>query len=223
MKTTITERLERIMSELGENSNSFSGKIGVTRSTIATAIARNKGVSSELLSKIADGFPSINLDWLITGEGGMFKGSTELTIVDSSTKGVPYYESIDVSGGIIPMFNDNKETPTFYIDYPHFNDCTAYLPVVGDSMYPKYASGEIIAVKQIFNFDMILWGEPYLIIGNGNTDGLRTVKLVHPHPDDPNKIILRASNPNFKGDTPIAISDIVSIFIVKGKITRSQL
>lgn len=142
---------------------------------------------------------------------------------NNEANGVPYYENIDVSASITTMFNDNKETPTFYIDYQHFNDCTAYLPVVGDSMYPRYASGEIVAVKQIFNKDIIQWGEAYLIVCNDNADSLRTIKLVHPCEKDETKIILRASNPNYKGDTPISKDDIISMFIVKGKITRNQL
>lgn len=221
---SVANRINVLIEELGENRNSFSNKIGVTPSTIATAISRNKGVSSDLLQKIIDVFTNVNINWLLTGKGEILKNSsTDIVVMESTTAGVPYYESIDVSGGIVPMFNDNKEIPTFYINYPHFNDCTAYLPVVGDSMYPKYASGEIIAVKQIFNLDMIQWGEAYLIIGNSNTDDLRTVKLVHPHPEDSKKIVLRASNPNFKGDTPICVSDILNMYIVKGKITRSQL
>ncbi len=136
--------------------------------------------------------------------------------------GVPYYEDIESTGNIKNMFSDIQETAAFYINYEHFNDCTAYLTHVGDSMYPKYCSGEIIALKRIFNFDIVLWGEAYLIVTNENANNLRTVKLVFQHEDE-DKIILRASNPNFKGDTVIYKSDIVSMFMVKGKITRNQL
>lgn len=220
---TVTQRLDIIINMLGENANSFSGKIGVTRSTIAGAISRNKGVNTDLLQKITDVFPAINIDWIVTGKGNKFKdSSTELQIVESAKSGVPYYENIDVAGGITSTFSDNKEIPSFYINYEHFNDCTAYMPVVGDSMYPKYASGEIIAVKQIFNLDVVQWGEAYLVITNGNANDLRTIKLLHPH-DDESKIILRASNPNYKGDTVINKEDILSLFLIKGKITRNQL
>ena len=41
--------------------------------------------------------------------------------------------------------------------------------------------------------------------------------------DDESKIILRASNPNFKGDIVINKEDILHMFIVKGKIKRNQL
>lgn len=220
----IHDRIKEIRSELFKSNIDFAETLGEKPNTTSNWISGNRNIGLDVIEKIASKIPTINIDWLITGKGEMYKTSnTDVVVMESTTAGVPYYESIDVSGGIVPMFNDNKEIPTFYINYPHFNDCTAYLPVVGDSMYPKYASGEIIAVKQIFNLDMIQWGEAYLIIGNSNTDDLRTVKLVHPHPEDSKKIVLRASNPNFKGDTPICINDIVNMYIVKGKITRSQL
>lgn len=137
-------------------------------------------------------------------------------------QGVPYYENIEGTCGIVTQFNDYKETPTFYIDYEHFNDCNAYIPVVGDSMYPQYCSGEIIAVKRIYNLDVIQWGEAYFVVANDNANSLRTVKLIYPH-EDSDKIILRASNPNFKGDTVINKTDIISMFLIKGKIKRNQL
>lgn len=137
------------------------------------------------------------------------------------TIGVPYYD-IDISASITESFNDVREKPEFYVDFKYFNDCTAYLPIWGDSMYPAYASGEIIAVKRILNPEIIQWGEAHLVITNADANNMKTVKLLFPH-DDQDKIILRASNPNFKGDTVIPKSSILSIYIVKGKITRKQL
>lgn len=169
-----------------------------------------------------------NLNWLKTGEGEMLKSGIKYDFAEKLPQntngvGVPYFEDIESSGGIIPSMNENgRETPTFFINYEHFNDCTAYIQHVGDSMYPKYCSGEIIAVKRIFNFDVVLWGEAYLVVTNDNANSLCTVKLLHQHDDD-SKVILRASNPNFKGDTIIRKEDIISLFMVKGKITRNQL
>lgn len=135
---------------------------------------------------------------------------------------LPYFENIEATGSILSLYNDYPEVPTFYINYPHFDDCTAYVPMVGDSMFPMYSSGEIIAVKKVDNTDILLWGEAYLVVTNGNANSLRTVKLVHQHEDD-SKIILRASNPNYRGDTVLNKADVISMFIVKGRIRRNQL
>lgn len=222
---TGAEILDKILTYSGLNVKSLSEKIGLERPQALYDVqnGKTKRISSSMANRILSVFSEFNLNWLLTGEGEMLKGSSnKIENIEHSDSGVPYYENIDVAGSIVGMYNDyEKFPPTFFINYPHFNDCTAYLPVVGDSMYPKFASGEIIAVKRIFNLDMIQWGEPYMIVGNGNTDNLRTIKLVFPH-EEAEKLVLRASNPNFKGDTPIDKSDILEMYIVKGKITRNQ-
>ena len=128
---------------------------------------------------------------------------------------VPYY-NVEISGTFISSFDDAKEYIEFYIDYKPLNDCTAYLPYFGNSMYPMFKSGNTLAVKQINNFNIILWGEPHLIITNDNANNYKTVKCIYPH-NDPSKIILRAKNPDFAGDIIVNKEDILSLFIVKGK------
>lgn len=225
---TINNRIEKIkihyFGDSRGNHKKFIDKLGISSNTASNWMKDGYSIGRGVINQITDAFPDINANWLLTGEGSMLKDdqSKETTVAESKD-GVPYYENIDISGGIVPMFSDSKEIPAFYINYQHFNDCTAYLPVVGDSMYPRYASGEIVAVKQIFNREIIQWGEAYLIIGNEHADNIRTIKLVHPCEKDDAKIILRASNPNFKGDTPIDKDDIIAMYIIKGKITRNQL
>lgn len=135
---------------------------------------------------------------------------------------VPFYDIniIDLNPSLPNLFNEN--IPEYYVDYRPFNDCTAYLPIYGDSMYPDYVSGEIIAIKEIINLEIILWGEAHLVITNELANNINTVKLLFEHPD-PDKLILRAANPNFKGDTIISKKAVVKIYIIKGKITRNQL
>lgn len=181
------------------------------------------------LEKIVKIYPELNTAWLQTGIGEMLLTTTagkSSALMSQDAKnnrqGVPYYENIEGTCGLISLFSDHPEVPTFFINYEHFNDCTAYIPVVGDSMYPQYCSGEIIAIKRIFNLETILWGESYFIVTNDNANNLRTVKQVHWN-EEPMKIILRASNPNYKGDMIIDKTDIISMFIIKGKIKRNQL
>ena len=241
---TINERIQQIVDELfNGNKAAFAKAIGKAPTTVANILgARKTTPSSDFVESIKNSIENINLLWLMTGVGEMLiaddtlaqaqelkAGQPEETGYVSEApgpyackKGVPYYENIEGTCSIVAQFNDYPETPTFFINYEHFNDCTAYIPVVGDSMYPQYCSGEIIAVKRIYNLDVIQWGEAYFVVTNENANSLRTVKQVH-WSEDPDKIILRASNPNFKGDTVINKSDVISMFIIKGNIKRNQL
>lgn len=134
---------------------------------------------------------------------------------------VPFY-NIEISGSFISSFDEAKEYIEFYIDYKPLNDCTAYLPYFGNSMAPMYTSGNTLAVKQINNFDIILWGEPHLIITNEEANNYKTVKCIHQHPDH-SKIILRALNPDYAGDIVVEKKNILSLYIVKGKIELNEL
>lgn len=136
-------------------------------------------------------------------------------------RGVPYYD-VEASAHIAEVLDGGDRQPEFYVDFEPFNDCDAYLTVYGDSMYPAIQSGEVIAVKHVKTLEVLLWGEKYLVITNEDANNLRTVKLVHQHEDN-SKIILRASNPNFKGDTVVRKESIVKMFLVKGKISRGHI
>lgn len=216
------------MSRIGENIRKLREAKNLSQIEVATSIGvksgtisnYEKGVSEPDLDKtmLLAKFLGVEVDVLLGLEEELKDTPLKLNLPKS---GVPYYD-IDVTATITESFNDVKESPEFYVDFRPFNDCTAYLPIFGDSMYPTFASGEIIAVKRIENKDVILWGEAHLIITNAMANNMKTVKLLFPH-EDSEKIILRASNPNFKGDTVIPKESILNLYIVKGKITRKQL
>ena len=167
----------------------------------------------------------INEEWLATGDGNMFSDE-ELHQGHTAGKseindGVPFINisPSEMSSGEFSILRENAE---YYVNFRPFNDCDAYLPIYGDSMYPKYASGEIIAVREVINKEIIQWGEAYLVIADEYANNIATVKLLFEH-NSGSKIVLRASNPNYKGDTILDRDAIKRLFIVKGKITRNQL
>ena len=166
----------------------------------------------------------INPAWMYDGEGEMFEetkvGESEIALPPYE-RGVPFF-NVNMSEISFEEYGLFNEAPEYYVNYRPFNDCDAYLPIYGDSMYPRYASGEIIAVREIHNFNIIQWGEAYLVVADDRANNMTTVKLLFEHPDE-KKIVLRSSNPNFKGDTVVDRNCIKRMFLVKGKVTRNQL
>jgi len=233
------KRIEAILSALRLNQTGLAKELGVSRGIISEFTSGAREPSKDFLFGISK--LGISVDWFLSGEGPMFVGKTETvsdlktdTIsvlpdqkddecaeVNHSGRGVPYYD-VDVMAHISTVLESTDAAPDFFVDFRPFNDCTAYLPVYGDSMFPMIQSGEIIAVKRINNLDVLLWGEPYLVVTSADANEMRTVKLVHQH-ENPGFIILRASNPNFKGDTIVPKEAILALYIVKGKISRRQL
>ncbi|MBO9672001.1 MAG: XRE family transcriptional regulator [Sphingobacteriaceae bacterium] len=159
----------------------------------------------------------VDPEWLMNGDEKDIRKEER-----NITKGVPYYDS-DITGSIVGSFSDIKERPAFFIDFKPFNDCDAYFTIHGDSMFPKYQSGDILGIKKWNNPNTLLWGESYLVITDATENEMKTVKNVHPNDKDDSTIILRASNPNFKGDTIIKKEAILVMAIIKGKIRKDQI
>jgi hypothetical protein len=233
-RMSASEIIEEILQKHGLKAAALSKKLGYDRPQLLYDIksGKTKNISKDLANKIVSVFPEYDKAFLLTGERGYTNNNHHIVeephIIynregyrNNGNRGVPYYD-IDITATITESFNDVREDPEFYVDFKPFNDCSAYLPIWGDSMFPTFTAGDIVAIKRLNNPHVILWGEPHLVITGENANNMKTVKLLFPHPDD-SKIILRASNPNFAGDTVINKEDICSIYIVKGKITRKQL
>src|SRR5690606_7486653 len=107
--------------------------------------------------------------------------------------------------------------PSFYIDIEPLNDCDAYTRVYGESMSPRYESGDIIGLKKITNFEIMRWGHAHVIVTDSYYDNLRSVKNIYPCNDDSKYIIIDSENPQYKGENKILIEHIVALFLVRGK------
>lgn len=211
----------RIKSGLGQKE--LGDKIGVSQAYISGLEGSNpfSYEKAQELANVLDCDP----DWLYYGdnsEDNSYNITTKRTKTIPLRKGVPYY-NLDMTASIVRSFDDIREEPEFYVDISPLNDCTAFINIFGDSMFPMFKSGDKVGLKQLSNYDAILWGEAHLVITNEEANNMRTVKNVHFCKEDPSKIILRAANPDYPGDTPIPKSAILSLYIVKGKVQIYQL
>lgn len=183
------------------NQGQLAELIGVNRSTLSSALNGNEKYGSEkMLRRMVE---------LV--DGPAFPGERQR---------VPFYD-MDVTAGIVEAYPDT-ETPAYSINFAPVNDCTAALPVYGESMEPGIRSGDIVFVRELHNRTTLQWGEIYLVVTDETCDNMRTIKRVYPHPDGQH-YILRADNPTYKGDTIIPVASVLKIFIVKGHFARKQL
>lgn len=218
----ISERLKQLRNTTGMGPKAFYEPMNRNVSNYVAIESGKRPLGPRLAKEVAD-YYHVNLEWLQTGEGEMFleASDTDSGLMESDGKGVPFF-NVNLAEISFGEYGVLGEAPEYYVNFRPFNDCDAYLPIYGDSMYPKYASGEIIAIREIRNFDVLQWGEAYLVVTDERANHMTTVKLIFEHPDA-KKIILRSSNPNFKGDTVIHRDSIQKMFLIKGKVTRNQL
>jgi transcriptional regulator with XRE-family HTH domain len=85
-KRIIMEMMDRIRMLLDAekiNSAKFAEAIGVQRSAISHILAGRNNPSFDIIQRIALKFPKINLEWLITGKGNMYKIPVKRSIFDT--------------------------------------------------------------------------------------------------------------------------------------------
>ena len=71
---TIIDRLKLILERVNLTPGNFAEKIGVAPATISHILSgRNKYPSAEVMLRLHETFPAIDLNWLLTGEGTLVK------------------------------------------------------------------------------------------------------------------------------------------------------
>ena len=74
METTAKERLMKYLYKKDIKSNYFCSKIGVSAAFISSM---RKSIQPDKLYSIAVNFPDLNIEWLLTGQGNMYRKSYE--------------------------------------------------------------------------------------------------------------------------------------------------
>jgi phage repressor protein C with HTH and peptisase S24 domain len=174
----------------------------------------NSGASDLYLAKILDKYPSINPEWLLTGKGEMLKSEELDTLqepkIDYNKKhinAVPFYD-IDISAGLMEFFNDEKETPSGWVNFPDFPKSNAVVNAYSDSMSDYINNGDKIAIRLINDLEIIEYGQCFVIV----TQDYRFVKFIRKS-DTPENIKLVSYNTAYD-DFEIPKSKILKLFLV---------
>ncbi|MDI9859655.1 helix-turn-helix transcriptional regulator [Flectobacillus roseus] len=81
METTISQRFEALIKALKMNNNSFANSIGKSPSNIKFVVDGSSKPGFDLLEQVLKTYPNVNSDWLLRGEGEMFK-QTEKVVAE---------------------------------------------------------------------------------------------------------------------------------------------
>lgn len=135
--------------------------------------------------------------------------------VEEPTTGY-YYPDVSASAGLeTEMQNDElKRVP---INIPNWERGIDFINVYGDSMYPKFCSGEIIGIKEV-EPQYINYGYAYVVIFNY---GQVFLKYIYKGSDNEHWL-LASENPKYES-REYHLSLIKKIFIIKGVITKTTM
>lgn len=180
---------------------------------------KNKGaIGTDKLENILKAYPDISPLWLVSGIGNMLtnyapkKHTSTLQQTNDPNKGIPLIPVEAMAG----FFQGEQSVMLHECDFyvmPIFKSADYLITVKGDSMQPKYYSGDIIACKHLSLSDIFFqWGKVYVI----DTDQGALIKKVE-QGNSNDTITLVSENPTYK---PFEVSrkSIYHISIVLGVI-----
>jgi len=149
------------------------------------------------------------------GKMGIPQATTNDIINDVVQHTGYYYPNVNASAGL-SFLTDNSEEKAVPVVLPSV-DAKIYINVFGDSMYPKYCSGEIVGIKEV-DKDYIMYGQAYVVLLKDGEAYLKYIKKGK----DANHITLASENPLYE-PKEFHLSKIDKIFIIKAVITKTTL
>jgi len=213
------ERLEEFIRNQGISVRSFEQTISASDGMIRRAINNKTDIQSKWLSKIADNYPQLNLNWLITGKGSMI-----LSAQNKDTKELPVAHHTDSKEGIplIPInamagaFTEDQQIMEYECErfiIPTFKGADFLIGVKGSSMYPRFNSGDIVACKRLNLQDLFFqWNKVYVL----DTDQGPLIKRIKPGTDK-NHVTIVSDNKEYE-PFELAIDHIYHVALVIGVI-----
>lgn len=183
---------------------------------------RDGSIGSEIYEKIIYHYPDLNIEWVITGNGNMLKADDQTSSDNRQASpvaepadpriGIPLIPTEAFCGYGTPTFEDQVIEEYYYV--AEFKQADFLMRVKGNSMYPKYSSGDIIACRKIQDMLFFQWNKIYAIYTN--SQGVM-VKRVRESARGDEYITLVSDNSNY-APFDVPRSDIAAIALVIGVI-----
>lgn len=217
------QRIQEVLSYTRLSARALAEEIGLkSPQSFYDIKAGRHGISKELASKIQGKYLNISTEWLLTGEGEMLTTDTAPPEEESSEqsqlipappgKGIPLIPLPAMAGFLKGATSINPNEIEWYF-VPAFKDCTFLIRVKGDSMAPRYLSGDIVACREVHDTATFFqWGKPYVL----DTDQGVVLKRVR-RSELPEHVLCVSDNPEYDPfDVPTA--GIYHLAIVRGLI-----
>lgn len=220
---TLLDRIAHIAERESITIGKLERTIGASKGVISRAIQNGTDIQAKWITKLVENYPQYSPRWLITGEGECLIASEgSIHKVDNIAENLNDPLS---HGKILPLipydafagygeFTYGDMPIENYYTINEFNTADFLIRVKGDSMYPKYNSGDLIACKKVNEITFWQWHRIYAICTKNQ--GI-LIKRVEEFRENPAYITLVSENPKYK---PFEIheDEIIDVALVLGAI-----
>lgn len=212
-------RIFEYISAKGLKPTRLEKEIGLSNGYLRTQERRDADLGEGVLLKILDYCLDLNPVWVLTGKGNMLNTSAqqiiaheEIPIAYKSKEGIPLIPIDAMAGALTENSQAVMEYECEHYVIPMFKGAEFLIPVKGDSMQPKYYSGDIVACKRLPLDTFFQWNRTYVI---DSEQGV-LIKRVKQGVDE-NHIVLVSDNPEYD-PFPLEKAKIYSLSLVIGVV-----
>ncbi len=208
----------------------FANEIDVSTSLITEICKKRTNAGLTPIQNLLNRFSEINSEWLLTGIGEMLKTENKVISMRQEPDNhlIPLYDGFMTASAISQDMPAQIEPVEMVNAGDWFRDATSAMRVHGDSMFPDYVSGSIVAMKEVFNKKLVVPGQDYLI----ETTEYRVLKRLQKS-DLPENWLLCSTNEDMwengsmKGRLihepfDIHIDDVKKICLILGSVKRNH-
>lgn len=191
MASSVKERLLEFLKAERISGSEFTRKMGLSPAYLASM---RKSMPEEKVERLTRLYPQINRDWLLYGEGEMYK--------DLSDKDIDPHK---LHRHIVPLVPTQAAAGSFdhYMESVNSSDCMKFyspvengklaIRVKGESMEPVIHDGTYLILDKIDEKAFIPWGSPLVL----DTSNGSLVKMLYPSEKGEDYLEARSYNKDY--------------------------
>ena len=209
---TVKERLAIFLKKKKISQSKFEKMCGMSNGYVNNM---KSSISPEKLSNVARQFPELNIGWLLVGEelGGQMENGTKDVAPILPNKGMlPLIPMEAFASPGLPDYDDIRDMDYYMVN--EFKGCDFLVRIKGDSMSPRFASGDVVACKKILEMLYFQWGRVYVLYTQSNGTMIKRIQ-----PSEKEDCIKCVSDNEKYAPFDVPKSDIVSLALVKGLVS----
>lgn len=159
-------RLRQYLDYKGITNRAFEMQFGFSNGSFASQLKRGGTIGVDRLENILCEYKDINIEWLLTGAGTMLRSDTDTQIATAEPTtigGIPLIPIEAMAGVLSGNSSQVMERECEHYNIPMFKGAEFLIRISGDSMQPKYYSGDIVACKRLPIDTFFQWNRVYVV------------------------------------------------------------
>lgn len=155
----IKGRIHKYLKDSGISQSDFFSKVGVSESTFR-GLAGESEFKGDTIAKFLSVYKEAPIEWILLGDS---ESRVNQMLPASAETGIPLIPVDAMAGWLTGEVQISPDDLAYY-HLPNFKGADFIIRVKGDSMQPKYFSGDLAVCKKLPLQDLFFqWGKTYVL------------------------------------------------------------